>query len=1734
LAFLAVYAVQSRAEESRGHSSNSSSLSLIFNSNALSNDGFSVLSRPVVDFGPFAVLPQPLTQYNEKATKDFSINFRMLAAYQQLHDKTTAFAKWWDELNIAKLLADGVDPNAFSELLFIAIEADHAEALASLIDHGADASVLNSSQVSSINHAFNLHRLNAARVFNDKKLIRWDEKDARKMRPLDYALVTSTSPAAFIKALHQEGMIDFHNEFRYRKTVRDLVLDHDDPELFELAVLLPGKTPVKAEAYQTVLYEALMHQISQNDWNIVNFVSNADSSKWVAPFDINTQRANHNGKTLLMAAMQAKALAVVKSLIKRSDINLLLTDRDGQNSLHHAALNGIYNEIEELLVRHAFIGFYKQDTFQRFPTDYISNINTVRVPSYLHLEDYLPEEQALQAPVGAIKDAATRKLQDLFEKFMHGRANISPEDFQGFINNEETNPLTVMANLNEVKIENPSKPYGYTWFLEILAVFLDDQAFLNHLHGDVVDWSAVDLAALRNWLLMSNDLNKIEAIYLHYINKGLGNIFDVGDIKNARPIDFVLVQDGTKAPAASIGFIGELEALGVTHLAKDVIENPFTRRHLARSDNFELVNRFLPEPAHPEYQSIVYDMAMYAVQHQRWNVVNGLLDLPEFDINTQRGEYEGKTLFMAAMEIKAFDIVDRLADRPEFNPYSRNKNGLNAFHCIAKYYPDGKMGELVKKIVHRDQYWFYIKNYSGKMSYEYALTGKQKEELDVQAEKTRPLIAYVHRTILEKYIYLLATHGTKLEDAKYKESFQNHFNNLWSINDMGVPRLLGMVDPLEKYNGFNLMDFTSQYASDEQFKELMHFDSIPWHKPGYAYYREVVFNRPNGFILVEMLYKWGMEHGHGNIFDLPNEQGLKPLHVIFNALISNPPMNLKKLYKLGYERYEKAGIINFERDFGISSDELFAKDYASFQKIISDKVHELLKVKADSEQLVDFMLNAMREQPLKFFAVLLAGILSGYFLTKDNPPPQAPVIETAPQARRQRNTPPRQVRALELTEQAVVAQDPRLSQARAEQASLQGEHSDAEYNLRQIEPKKDAAKLKASSIDPALADLLANLVNAYEASYLAYKSHVDSLNAALYSIESFIAEPDNVELLADKEAKVKLASEAKPKAESLNKACHDALNAFIRAENALEQKRQTEELVASKKAREIKTTESIEKISDKFEHWYSKTDMPVLVKYKKLQEQLVKARTKLEISEKTSAVLNSLEAKLREFKQGEVETRLNSLQVHFARAKNKAYSISDGIKEINTLRSKMEQIGIYEPEVAETRRKAKQILMMLKTVKRRKEKLIQDAIQKIQDLETDIDLTAISRYEKAQKEFASLKKAAAELGMLEIEIKPFEDIIKGLESEAKAVMSAPVALPTIGRARLEATVRASMGAAGGAGESKVPELREVPQSHKDAIQYTCQLLHYQLNQKADKCSEGDAAYVDRYRFLALIYNFARLLELLKDRPIAVAGARDLRNQLFHRYYQAQERKEDLLKLIEIFSDDVWVLAEISKGSLSLSAAILESNYYKAFCGKGEDYRRDLRDYGQAKQGLLEAVSELKSFTDKLDWSHEHKGPELQADALSLQRDSAKMQLVIIGELLKGPHKTKLSQFLKERHCAIAKLLATEEDAIGNIHALRDLKLQVVDARNLEAHEGTKNVSRFGGRYVLTPAISIDDMRKTANQLGAILLPVIEARGGAGGSAGAAGGMAQPKLVIGGSPASDKRLSPHAEEFHPGQ
>jgi hypothetical protein len=716
----------------------------------------------------------------------------------------------------------------------------------------------------------------------------------------------------------------------------------------------------------------------------------------------------------------------------------------------------------------------------------------------------------------------------------------------------------------------------------------------------------------------------------------------------------------------------------------------------------------------------------------------------------------------------------------------------------------------------------------------------------------------------------------------------------------------------------------------------------------------------------------------------------------------------------------------------------------------------------------------------------------------------------------------------------MVAQDPRLSQAKAEQASLQREHSDADYNLRQIAPKKDAAKLKASSIDPALADLHANLVNAYEASHLAYKSHVDALNVALGSIKRLIAEPDNVELLADKEAKVKLAAEAKPKAESLNKACYDALSAFNTAETALEQKRQTEELVASKKARELKTTESIEKISDKFEHWYSKADMPVLVKYKKLQDQLAKARAKLEISEKTPAVLSSLEAKLREFKQSEVEARLSGLQVHFAKAKNKVYSINDRIKVMETLRSKMEQIGINEPELAEARRKAKQTLVILKKVKRRKAKLIQDANQKIQALETDTDLTAINRYEKAQKEWASLKKAAAELGMPESEIKPFEDIIEKLKTKAEAVMSAPVVLPTIGRARLEATVRASMGAAGGAGESKVPELREVPQSHKDAIQYTCQLLHYQLNQKADKCSEGDAAYVDQFKFLALIYNFARLLELLKDRPIAVAGARDLRNQLFHRYYQAQKGKDDLLKLITEFSDDVWVLAEISKGSPILSATILESNYYKALCGKGEDYRHDLRKYAEAKQCLLEAVNELKKFTDKLDWKHEHKGPELQADALSLQRDAAKMQLIIIGELLKGRHGVDLAKFLAERHCANATLPATEEDVTGNIRALRDLRLQVVDARNLEAHEGSKNVSRFGGRYVLTPAISIDDMRNAANQLAAILLPEIEAVGPSEGSAGAAGGMANAQLVIGGSPASDKRLSPHAEEFHPGQ
>ncbi|MDF2690987.1 MAG: hypothetical protein K0S29_842, partial [Gammaproteobacteria bacterium] len=1259
------------------------------------------------------------------------------------------------------------------------------------------------------------------------------------------------------------------------------------------------------------------------------------------------------------------------------------------------------------------------------------------------------------------KEAATAKLNQIFKQIVKDYQQISGQELVDFMDDIRVRSLMYIGDLAMVRLPLPSaSDYGYFSFLKAYVFLSTTESFEIFCNSGLVDWTKPDTAQAKNWLLMRGELAKIQILHRTQMQQGIGNVFDVADENGLRPIEWLLSQTGKNFPQApSVSFLEELEWEGITHITQDLKENPKTRKLISSSDNIELIRAYLPRPSDPDYAKIVYDIAFHALKNQKLQVVKACLSLPGFDPNRQSGENAGQTLLMLALERGEFDIAEQLIDNPDINFYTRDQNGLMAVHYF-DHYPYSKKSQTFRaKIIEKDPKLVFVKDYAGSVPVEVSSFGK--EAGDITFDNIGSQAKTAHRVWLEELTGIVLDYDQELFSMQNREFLYKAFSRIWNSSELEFPWVLAVVDPLEKYKGYNLMDFVTQCTSAEQFKQILLFDSIPWHAPEYAFYREAIFNRVDGFEHIKLLYQWGLDHGHANIFDLPNAEGLNPLQVIFERFAqANSPLMLSKIYET-YARYERAGIIHFEKDFGVSLSSLPLSDQASFKKMVNDKIQAIKKASTSTPIVPERLAWLYSLEPRFIFGwgqilfgtgLLLLTLLIYMSQVPQPVPAEAAPLGDLPRRRRERLSFPSP------QQQNVISEDPALSRAREERTAWAHEKDYANSAVSAALVKQTEAESKAKTMQltqPVLANLYTELAQTYQASCQAYQSYANAIDQVQTAVS---AEARNAAIIQ--------AQAAKPDNRQLQEACRNALTVVKRQERAIEERAREAEAQARREGQQQAVFSKEQKFNQVIERLGRLEEARLL-------PRLIQLKSLLEQAQAIGLDINKTKPKLAPF-VGEKERlekqlaeQIAGLNIYsvFGFATNPDKPVAARIQAIKDFRAQLEAIGHDQDPLQDHYKTATEFLISLSGEKKQYERLVDFYQDEIKD-NAKAPLPLVDRLNLVKKLYEQAKEAMFQLGKNEEELAAAKEIIEALQKQYHAMPAVP--------------------ARGGAGGSASSHAVQLPAAgfNKDDLRYSCQLLEsHLLNYGSGR--ESASAECEEDLLLALIYSFARLMELLKDK---LYEARILRNMLVHAYYEARSDKGALLELIGGFVDYKKLLLELQKDrSGDLPKWINESKFYKKHCLLGKDYRVETRDYPEIEMEWVNAINGLKAFAAYIDRHIGVKGVELAADANISLRDASKMRVMIIGELLKGPCKNVFVAKLKSQSCDVAKLMhhyqRFEEDAQQRIGALQE-SATLIKARNIGAHE-VHLVTLAGGLYSVSSELSGSTLSKIAHQFVAI-------------------------------------------------
>ncbi|MDO8954199.1 MAG: hypothetical protein Q7V63_05055 [Gammaproteobacteria bacterium] len=1218
-------------------------------------------------------------------------------------------------------------------------------------------------------------------------------------------------------------------------------------------------------------------------------------------------------------------------------------------------------------------------------------------------------------------------------------------------------------DLSQVNIFNPEafKIYGFSNIVEKILHLADEERFKRFVDADLIDWMDPKFAFARASLLLRRNIVSIKYLY-DWVKSHTGeNIFYLKDNLNIRSIDWLLAQGNIADDPLTLGFLEKLTEVGIINLAYEVKVDPEIRHSISASNNSEIVKAYLPKASDPLYQDVVYDITLHAIFKQRWNIVAACLDLPELDLNIQKGHYQGKTYLMALVEANQFDLAERLLSSTMLNLNLRDNSGKTAVHYIAivsnRKDESGLRAKSLLKNLATEQPIFLVptKYYPrGPLSFIESVDAELRSlELKGLAGQASAIKAFD-----TKYADLIGPFnaiGTdSLKDMNAKGKV---FQGWWKKNKDLLKYGVGDI---------NFFGIFVNYCSRQAFGDLLALDYIPLESPDFSSIRKNLLIRAAGTYQAEveekaeMLVAWGRRRFEINIFSMPHNgktlirDALEQIYSRRNKLGFNLHAAMTD-----YIRLHNKGIIDIRAEF--KTDKPVEEILASLESL-----HEALFGKTSALENITSEQKTLSQWPSKInFLYILIVTVTLYLnfssikrmiealikMITGNPLVPASAIAEA------RILPLRLPQPV-LSDEEIARRDA-LALLERESLYWREQLSVAQTKLTNAQEKfaKLETIINTQGIDADLAEASVKARASYAIYLEAQHTFIVCINDVSTALNAAIT-VNTADNITNKDTAIVQAQAANTALTISTKIAQDDLSVadelkrqFDKAER---DRRLTEDLRIQNEAKRADRERAAEahaaksqvagSIKQQFQGKIDKLnqiktqELSIFEKLREMKKIYDEAdRLPLPLGDKNpklgpvSKVIEALEkqaGKLRSDFKAESEKALLS-------STNKAQTIAFRLASLEKLYNSWQGNGASDTEIKAGLHTLGARIEELNIEKQSYEKHIDTSQAAMDILLADKAFTVADKYSGATKLFNEAKASYNQLNRKPDELwfsldETLERVTKNYHDEGakpREVLPVTTALQSLPKAAFK-NLSADI-------DEKC--LRIKAQLNADS-------LNKQLPDDIDL-----EAYLEQHQAMAISYNLARLFDCLSTEEAIFIR---LRNHVLHRSHQAQSDKAVLLTLAEKFSEESYVHAlvkSIRKGESSFINEIKESEYYKRYCNvPGVKYSIELREprFGEALpkeivDELKEALTVLQEFMGEFMKSNRggvsDKPIDLFASTHSMHADHVRMGLNILKDRFIGRYHNQLKSFLSDNGVSAAELIQLNSFIRGRLSSIRN-------------------------------------------------------------------------------------------------
>ncbi|MDO8954200.1 MAG: hypothetical protein Q7V63_05060 [Gammaproteobacteria bacterium] len=738
--------------------------------------------------------------------------------------------------------------------------------------------------------------------------------------------------------------------------------------------------------YQGVVYDHIYSAIFNRDWTAV--ASYLD----LPEIDVNIQNSTHQGKTYLMALIKANQFDLAEKLLSSSKLNLYLRDQKGETAAHYLAIASNRNDKLGVRAKNLLKKLAAEQPVLLAPTEYyptppLSYMSVVdkhlhslglkgRVELASAIENLRPKINDLAIPFNAIRISEAGNIvarDNVFQAWWKSNAylvkyGVATEDFLDVFVSYcdklafkdllamdyipwqlpaffDVRKILLIRAANEEKI---SSKIGSQEKAEMLVAWgrsrFDMNIFSVPQNGTTLIRSALE--RLYNKSTEPNfDFPRAIASYIHMHNRGIIDIHRGLNIPN-KPVEAILASLESLGEALNVKTV-MVSKEGTIDLTRDIRVDPEVRKSLAVTNNFEMIRPYLPKASDSCYQDVIYDITMHAISSGNLNLAAACLDLPELDLNFQSGSKQGKTYLMALIEANQFDLLKKLLKTGRANLHKCDKNGDIILHYL--YRASNNEGpssvkarkvliELVKK----------SPRLASHLNFKAFSVFKKLDSIDTNLKVIEDKVSTrLHHDSVD---FVVAIHKVSVEMNGVNEikrlspeqrtlQVNQVFQAWWVKNKISVylDLLSTMQINEQKKSAIEFLLFAINFATVEQFKEIVDVDVVAWHRPELSMLRQrlITFCGESDHMpeKISLLYKWGKDHLDINIFSLPNDKGESltrvALETMIRSLLGLPNADyLFETYSKAFIDLDIRGVIDIRADLNTDRylEEIFSSE----------------------------------------------------------------------------------------------------------------------------------------------------------------------------------------------------------------------------------------------------------------------------------------------------------------------------------------------------------------------------------------------------------------------------------------------------------------------------------------------------------------------------------------------------------------------------------------------------------------------------------------------------------------------------------------------------------------------------------------------------------------------------------------------------------------------------------------